>query len=1148
MKAWHPDQKIDRDSVSQLMNFSPLNSADGRRTPDSSYELQLSGSLGLHNMLCEKRYAYLADEVGMGKTMVALGVVSLLLARKPDARIMVVVPKHGIANQWIRDWNELVKSIWRKSVVGVRDPLLLKPEREAVQYLRSDEIITAFEGSGKILPILSIYAFRFLRQAVMAGSDDGYPVDAWFADLLDGSISEKRFSSEFIPKANRRIDRKGKAGLDLLVVDESQCLRNENLTNETFSGLLGLNYRPRVDHSLHCHVDRMLFMSATPMHRREEDLYNQLAYIDPRGSEAIQKAHELDERTKSKYMIRRFRRFEGLTAMEYRDEHPREIVPRDIQGHLFLAMSQKLLETELQEGRAGNARFEMGFMEMFESYGREYEDDLEEQLPEEIIEQNQRSEKLEMTRDPNERTSPKDEEEKRKRSEPPDKKVLKALHDTWVDTIGEKEYPHHPKYDEMRSLVLEELRRLDIPEKRLVFVRRVKGTKEVAGAFQTAHNQFLWEQWDMIRFHLDIHKDELSEILRARKGCGDDAPCVECSQCSPISAFMERKNDKLKNRLIYWRESRLDKFFSSEVNWFIERLAPGKSVNMLSQKWIKDMSKNGESLLLFFAFAAGNPKNDPVKEMFNGLAQFGMIEPRFKLFKRVEWRTKQFMDPEVFRLIRRQVLKREDVGKSDDRLIQENEQQVGLTSNTYAVAISGENSKEGVLKVQRRFNSPAFPDIIVCTDILKEGLDFHVFCRKVVHYGLAWSAGDLEQRIGRCDRFFSRICRMLESDERPEKGIPKLEVDYPVLLGSIDEKQVARILIEKIMISDLTNTIRRPSSVDPENQWYSLARARQMLQEPKEKKDPFKVDPLLLKGRLKLKEYAAESQYISLRSEMLKMLIAALGDTGSDSKQSLRFEERSSSHEDLGIIFGKDFSIDLNFRSLLRSGKYYLFMVAQVEIKKAMVISGNAKGDLDKYHYFCESFPGSVICSDSEENYFISSVMLVERYFKEDLLKSSSTLGICIELAELKAFLLGLTKMHYQMTTSNVIDCKGIAGAEIADKKLIRRIDKVATGRKERLNGFQRKLLGADKGWLGLSITAGQNGITLNEILYFNDNDLGAKFQNHNGKLRIWVTYPLFEKGAVLDDQELESMFTRLVAARDRFEFGTLTVEETDED
>ena len=42
----------------------------------SMAELQLEGIAAIYNILCKHGFAYLADEVGMGKTYQALGLVS----------------------------------------------------------------------------------------------------------------------------------------------------------------------------------------------------------------------------------------------------------------------------------------------------------------------------------------------------------------------------------------------------------------------------------------------------------------------------------------------------------------------------------------------------------------------------------------------------------------------------------------------------------------------------------------------------------------------------------------------------------------------------------------------------------------------------------------------------------------------------------------------------------------------------------------------------------------------------------------------------------------------------------------------------------------------------------------------------------------
>ena len=50
------------------------------------------------------------------------------------------------------------------------------------------------------------------------------------------------------------------------------------------------------------------------------------------------------------------------------------------------------------------------------------------------------------------------------------------------------------------------------------------------------------------------------------------------------------------------------------------------------------------------------------------------------------------------------------------------------------------------------FNSPLFPEVLVSSAVLSEGVDLHRFCRHVIHHDLCWNPSTLEQRTGRLDR------------------------------------------------------------------------------------------------------------------------------------------------------------------------------------------------------------------------------------------------------------------------------------------------------------------------------------------------------------------------------------------------------------
>ena len=71
---------IDIESASHLLDFST------RIGPGPRADEQLHGAVAIHNILEKHGVAYLADEVGMGKTYVALGALALFRHFDPFPR------------------------------------------------------------------------------------------------------------------------------------------------------------------------------------------------------------------------------------------------------------------------------------------------------------------------------------------------------------------------------------------------------------------------------------------------------------------------------------------------------------------------------------------------------------------------------------------------------------------------------------------------------------------------------------------------------------------------------------------------------------------------------------------------------------------------------------------------------------------------------------------------------------------------------------------------------------------------------------------------------------------------------------------------------------------------------------------------------
>lgn len=78
---------------------------------------------------------------------------------------------------------------------------------------------------------------------------------------------------------------------------------------------------------------------------------------------------------------------------------------------------------------------------------------------------------------------------------------------------------------------------------------------------------------------------------------------------------------------------------------------------------------------------------------------------------------------------------------------------------SYAVPFSknknsmDDKSEQRSNNIRSAFQSPFYPFIVATTSVGQEGLDFHWYCRKIVHWNLPSNPQDLEQREGRINRY-----------------------------------------------------------------------------------------------------------------------------------------------------------------------------------------------------------------------------------------------------------------------------------------------------------------------------------------------------------------------------------------------------------
>jgi hypothetical protein len=90
----------------------------------------------------------------------------------------------------------------------------------------------------------------------------------------------------------------------------------------------------------------------------------------------------------------------------------------------------------------------------------------------------------------------------------------------------------------------------------------------------------------------------------------------------------------------------------------------------------------------------------------------------------------------------------------------------------------GTTRRDARIRLMRGFNTPFFPDVLVCSQVMGEGVDLQRFCCHVIHHDLAWNPSTIEQRTGRIDRLGSKA-----------EGRRPINVYLPYLAGAADERQ-----------------------------------------------------------------------------------------------------------------------------------------------------------------------------------------------------------------------------------------------------------------------------------------------------------------------------------------------------------------------
>ncbi|MEJ7766836.1 MAG: helicase-related protein [Chitinophagaceae bacterium] len=197
--------------------------------------------------------------------------------------------------------------------------------------------------------------------------------------------------------------------------------------------------------------------------------------------------------------------------------------------------------------------------------------------------------------------------------------------------------------------------------------------------------------------------------------------------------------------------------------------------------------KTPSFLVRFAAKSRGQSEEDWIDQSFNSEDESGVTlkETIRSFFKFLNNRTEDrdsFID--ALKSIQPGGIKTKDVTEAfaNDELPDETENIIMANVRLCYGATNHETRQ----KLMKTFNTPFFPDILITSSVMSEGVDLQLNCRHIIHHDLCWNPSTLEQRTGRVDRIGAKS----------EKLGKSINVYIPYLSETQDEKMY-KVVMER---------------------------------------------------------------------------------------------------------------------------------------------------------------------------------------------------------------------------------------------------------------------------------------------------------------------------------------------------------------
>lgn len=452
-----------------------------------------------------RQVIYIADEVGLGKTYIALGIAMLFRHFSPGrtlCRDLVLVPKANLQDKW----QDAARSFIRSNYVGNRKAEFIpqfQPELKAERLYSviPEAAMTIFRTTS--FSSLTARTSGRARLPLLKQLQDQIRHDPWALGILDKAWNNYLFESghekELVCLAAYLLNTLS-GQINTLIVDEAHNYRHgidahasyRNLATSCFLGLLPrdseksfpddprekvLKQFPELKRKVHPLANKVICLSATPKDRDLWEISRQLdCFLPSHPLKGVRDVETYHKNLKS-FLVRGNMSYSingtKVSRHECRSEHRKGHVSKSKKGEClevpddFTGAFWQLIQYQsIKHLRAkGNISFETGMLAGFETYHLDTQKLLS---PGNNIAMDREEEDVDDKKEYEQTASGIRQSE--------DRHVIETLVQDYQKRFDD---PPHPKQTPLAKELLNQM--LERQEKSLVFVRRVHTATEFAG-------------------------------------------------------------------------------------------------------------------------------------------------------------------------------------------------------------------------------------------------------------------------------------------------------------------------------------------------------------------------------------------------------------------------------------------------------------------------------------------------------------------------------------------------------------------------------------------------------------------------------------------------------------------------------------------